>query len=494
MLAFLKKIVSFGRRSLAGRMMLALAATVTICWLSLVAWVVTSALEGGRAEIERDMSRYARQVLTVMQVMSDEPENIRQSVARVEAIEREPDKPGDDPAIFAIEVWLNNQQLHSTIDLPTEVPKESGFHELEHKDLSYWSYALADDAGKVVLRLTTEAGGRAALLWPDMVILFLPLFISLPLLLIPAWFSTRHGLRPLDATAAQISDRVERADLTPLPQTSYRELDPVVDATNRLMSRLDKQLRRERGFVADVAHEMKTPLAILQTNLGVLEKTLSTQRRDSALADLKSGIVRSNHLIAQLLRFARLDSEWDQVAQKRELDLAEFIRQRLGQAETLARSKGVVLTLTAPESFPLLADADAIAAVVDNLLDNAIKYSPQGGNVHVCLEHVPVGYDDGPQLIFSVEDQGPGIAPEQTEKMFERFQRGNLAEADRDVIDGAGLGLSIVARAASRLNGRIELLPAHDTEGQQGKPTQHGLLARLVLPAPEAASPLVDVA
>ena len=125
------------------------------------------------------------------------------------------------------------------------------------------------------LAVYEQGDGPAALLWPSLGLVVVPLLVCLPLLLVPAWVMTRHGLRPLDALVQEISARVASGALTRLPPVGYRELQPVIEAMNRLLERLEGQLLRERGFVADVAHEMKTPLAILRSNLDTLRSSLN---------------------------------------------------------------------------------------------------------------------------------------------------------------------------------------------------------------------------
>ncbi|MGB7184471.1 MAG: HAMP domain-containing sensor histidine kinase [Burkholderiaceae bacterium] len=458
-----------GRHSLAGRMMIGLASCVALLWVALVTWAVVSALATGKEQTSRDLETYSRQVLSVAKFLASNPANLAKGMAAVESIEQEPDGPGEKADPFFIEAWLHEKLIYSEAPLTKSRPDTPGFHEKKVGKEYWWSYVQMDPPSGVAIRLSVSAGGVAAILWPDAITLFLPLIVSLPLLLIPAWFMTRFGLTPLGKTADQISDRVSSGDLTALPLTNYRELDPVVQATNRLMERLSSQLRRERELVADVAHEMKTPLAIAQTNLGILQTSQSPERRRDATSDLKAGINRSNRLIQQLLRMARLEQELDFVAQKRLIDLAEFIRERVAQAAVLAHEHRLQIELDAPETCPATIDVDAIAAVVDNLIDNAIKYSPPGGRVFVRL--IQTGEPD--ELAVSVEDQGPGIPESDQNAAFDRFRR--LANHNQATLNeaSAGLGLSIVARATERLGGRIDLLPASG---------QSGLLARLTVP------------
>jgi len=217
---------------------------------------------------------------------------------------------------------------------------------------------------------------------------------------------------------------------------------------------------RERDLVAEVAHELKTPLAIVQTNQGILQRSKDEERRAAALQDIGAGVERSNHLVQQLLGLARLEKELGSHSRQRDIDLAEFVRLRLAHAESLANARSVSLDLDAPEALPATLDVDAFAATLDNLLDNAIKYSPEGGSVEVVLGVRP---EDG-ALALEVRDHGPGIPESQRSLAFERFQR-LAVQPGVEPIDGAGLGLTIVHRAVQRLRGSISLSTTNGAGG-----------------------------
>lgn len=166
---------------------------------------------------------------------------------------------------------------------------------------------------------------------------------------------------------------------------------------------------------------------------------------------MNDGIARVSHLIQQLLDLARL--EGDQACGAEPADAAQMLRQMLAQAASAAIAGGVELSLHAPDSLPLRLDSHAFRGVAQNLLENAIRYTTIGNRISVELSRM----DD--TLTLAVADDGPGIAPEFREKVFERFYRG----ANHDIA-GAGLGLSIVRQAVSRMGGTVQL-----TEGIEGK-------------------------
>jgi two-component system sensor histidine kinase QseC len=276
-----------------------------------------------------------------------------------------------------------------------------------------------------------------------------PLVYSLPFVLLPAWLIVRMGLRPLRAVAQALEAREHgsRADLAPLPASSYRELAPVVDAVNRLMRRLSERLAREHEFLADAAHELKTPLSVVQINAHLLETSADAAQRLDAGTGLREGVARATHTVHQLLAFERARQAAAD-APLQDLDLAALLRERLAVAAPLALRRDVELDLRADRAAVLPLHRESMAALLDNVVGNAIKYSPDGARVDVCLD---TGAGTGTPSI-TVTDQGPGIAPALRTRVFERFYR--VPGQDQA---GSGLGLAIADRAAARNGARIAL-------------------------------------
>jgi two-component system sensor histidine kinase QseC len=271
-----------------------------------------------------------------------------------------------------------------------------------------------------------------------------PLLFSLPLLLIPAFFIIRVGLRPLKTIVGEIEER-SATDLSPLAPSPYRELSSLVTSVNRLMERLTERLEREKEFLLDAAHELKTPLSIIQVNADSLNNSLTPQRQQEATEGLRQGVGRATHTVHQLLALARSDSDRDN-ADLQDIDLVELVRDRMAQAVQLATLRGIELELHSPEACHLPLNRESMASLLDNVISNAIKYSPSDSPVLVSVKQA-----EG-KVELTVADQGPGIPPELRQKVFERFFR--LPGQDQP---GSGLGLAIAERAASRNNGKISL-------------------------------------
>lgn len=306
---------------------------------------------------------------------------------------------------------------------------------------SHWTYR--QDGPRWSLRLAEPALSRASLLSFASWELGKQLLLAFPLMLMPLWLAVHTGLAPLRRFARRLHGLDLKQDLAPLGiDLRYNELRPVGQAFDALLQRLRLRQERERAFVHEAAHELRTPLAVVATQAHALVQATDPASRAVAAAALQQAIARSAHLSRQLLDLASLDNA--QPAAPTVLDLAHYCAAQLAEHAALARDRGISLALDAPEQMPVRIDATALHSVVQNLLDNALRYGARGGRIEVRLRPSP----DGPRL--TVADDGPGIAPADRPLVFERFWRGTGHD-----LPGSGLGLAIVARAAARLGGRV---------------------------------------
>ena len=272
------------------------------------------------------------------------------------------------------------------------------------------------------------------------------LLLAAPFVLVPVWLSVRSGLRPLQQLASRIARR-GRDDLQPVGfNARHHELKPLEQSLDRLFAQLRQKVERERAFVHDAAHEIRTPLAVIAAQAHVMARSPSPAERTQAQAHMEQAIARASHLAQQLLDLAALDEA--QRPAPRDLDVAQWLRAALAQAAPAAMARRIDLSLDAPDTLPARLDLPALESVLHNLLDNAVRYAHAGGTVAVGLR-----VDDGGGVLhLSVQDDGPGIAPAEQGKVFERFYRGAGHAAS-----GSGLGLAIVRQAVLRLGGQVRL-------------------------------------
>ena len=275
-----------------------------------------------------------------------------------------------------------------------------------------------------------------------------PLLIFAPLMALLIWFLVDRALRPVQRLAQEVKLR-DVGSLAPLAEQSLpSEVEPVAHAINSLLARLKLAFDSQRAFVADAAHELRSPLTALKLQLQLMARAPDEAGRRAAAAQLEQGVERATRLIEQLLTAART-APGETGPAMHTLDLTELARQAVAEAWPLAEARRIELALDAPDSAIVTADADALRILMRNLLDNAIRYTPQGGKVNIRIAQQPDA------LLLVVDDSGPGIPAEERERAFQRFYRGRREAGDGV---GSGLGLAIVANIAARHGAGVALL------------------------------------
>ncbi|MCC6656772.1 MAG: hypothetical protein IT512_01160, partial [Rhodocyclaceae bacterium] len=288
------------------------------------------------------------------------------------------------------------------------------------------------------------------------------LYFALPALALLVWLAVGAGLAPLAGVAREVARR-DPDNLAPLdPGRSPREVLPLVAALNALFGRLKDSLEQERRFTADAAHELRTPLAAVKTQAQVALGATGEAERSRALANVVAGTDRASRLVEQLLVLARLDPQ-TALPTGQPVDLHELARQGVAELAPAAAAKGVEMGLAPGEATPVAGDAVLLAVLLRNLLDNAVRYTPSGGEVEVSVGRTSGGAS------LAVVDSGPGIPEAERGKVCERFHR-LLGSGE----DGSGLGLSIVRRIADLHRATVVL-----GEGPGGR----GLRVEVTFPA-----------
>lgn len=274
--------------------------------------------------------------------------------------------------------------------------------------------------------------------------------------LLLVWLAVSAALRPLGKLSEAVELR-QPDDLRPLPLvTVQRELKPLVAALNHFTERLRGQFERQAQFIADASHELRTPLAALKARIELGLREQHPQRWLETLEEAEAHTDRVIHLANQLLSLARIESGAQSIAEggAQRLDLSHLARE-LGLAmAALAHKRGVAIALEADRPVWIHGEPTLLSELLSNLLDNALAHTPVGGNVVLRVK------EDG---VLEVEDDGPGIAPEEREKVFARFYRVQQKG------QGAGLGLAIVG----------EISRAHRATIELGQGVLGGLLVRL---------------
>lgn len=295
--------------------------------------------------------------------------------------------------------------------------------------------------------------------------LFIPLILLTLLLGSLLVFALRRGMRTLQNATAQIAHR-SASSLDPIESTEMpRELQPMIAAFNELMQRLSNAFSMQRRFVADAAHELRSPITALRLQLNLLDRASGEQERAAASAELQLGIARSERLVEQLLQFSRAQPD-AALHHVEPLRLDDLVRSVVSEFSPEAVARGIDLGASAPNAVEFEGDAMQLRILLNNLVRNALRYSPSGSRVDV------VAACENGASILKVVDNGPGIACAEFADMFERFRRGRGAHVRAGDPAGSGLGLAIVQAIATRHHGLATL-----HAGESGS----GLEVRVVL-------------
>ena len=282
----------------------------------------------------------------------------------------------------------------------------------------------------------------------------MPMVVLLPFLLLILWWTIGRELKPVNEVAHAVAARSADA-LEPLPDNDVPdEIKPLILALNGLLDRLGRSLDIQREFVADAAHELRTPLTALRLQIQLAERAMTDAERAVAFEQLKGGTDRATRLVEQLLAMARSDPE---AAERKHgpVDLATVARETVMDLAPIAATKSIDLGFDDRSAREPIVDGDAddLRMLLSNLVDNAIRYTPSNGTIDV-----DIGSDER-EITLEVTDNGPGIPPEDRERVFDRFYR-----RASDETTGSGLGLAIVRRIAQRHGATSQL-----SDGTGGK-------------------------
>lgn len=345
----------------------------------------------------------------------------------------------------AIRIWQGKRLFFYTRSAERFGPQHviAGFSTKEINDTDWRFFVLPDNELGFTVEVAEEYSVRQDLISKIILTMFLPFLILLLLLPPLFWFGLKYGLRPLLDISNYVACR-SPDDLTSIRlEKSPAEIWPLTNAINGLMQRVSNALTAERRFADLAAHELRTPLAVIRTQVQNVINSQSQQERGELLQDLKSGAERASAMVVQLLALARMGQ--DEIA-LHSMSLNDAVRIVMQDLLPLALHKQVELELKEQAQTEVKANPDIFTVALRNLLDNAIKYTPSGGTV--CVE---ISEQNGAAAL-SVSDTGPGIPEDKLSLVTERFYR-----VPGNVQTGSGLGLAIVARAAEIMHASFDL-------------------------------------
>ncbi len=356
-----------------------------------------------------------------------------------------PVQPGAGEMDFTVQIWAGNGVLLFRAGPALPPPAVIGFSEDRVDGTRYRLYTLrAGDRSVQIAQDLDRRQARARAMALDAV---LPVALLGLLLMLAVWFVIDLSLAPVQRLRRQVAARPAE-DLSPLDAAGLpQEVRPLVRDLNALFGRVREALAAQQRFVADAAHELRSPLTALKLQAQSLQREPAGPARDAALARLEQGIARAIGLVTQLLDLAREEAQ--PAGASGAIDLQALCREAVADVLPLARARDVDVGLADPPAglVDMQGDADSLRTLLRNLLDNAIKYAPAGGQVDIVLAQ---GAQGG--VLLAVEDSGPGVPPDDRERVFDRFWR-----APEQDVAGSGLGLPIVAAIARRHGAQVRL-------------------------------------
>ncbi|RQO60511.1 sensor histidine kinase [Paucibacter sp. KBW04] len=351
---------------------------------------------------------------------------------------------------------------------------------------------MAGSSKTMLVQVAETLGKRGRLTNEIIKGVILPQFVILPLAVLLVWLALARGIAPLNELQRRIRSR-ESSDLSPIDERRIpEEVAPLVRAINDLLARLDQSISSQKHFLADAAHQLKTPLAGLRTQAEFAQREIDEGRSEPAelkrsLQQIALSSQRAAHMVNQLLAMARAEDQ-EHAARRSEVNLPELAIETVRDFVPRAFDKRIDLGYEGPEqeqsSLSVLGHPLLIRELIRNLVDNALLYTPVGGTVTVRVVEDPFGQVS----VLQVEDSGPGVAEAEREQVFQPFYR-----ALGTNVDGSGLGLAIVREIAQQHEAEVTLDETRPRRPGQAEPDGQGPGARFTVrfsahPLPETES------
>jgi len=363
-----------------------------------------------------------------------------------------------DHADLITQIWRPNGTLvfasSERFRLPFSVTP--GAHQRQVGGWEWRTYTVVES--DAVIQVAQRTSARHQMARESASKLVVPLAVLAVLLGVLLAVALRRGMRPLDEATLQMAQR-NALTLEPIDERAMpREILPLVRAFNDLMRRLAEAFETQRRFVADAAHELRSPVAALRLQLQLLDRAADDSARAAATAQLRLGIDRSQRLVEQLLQLSRAQPEGETLTME-EVRLDELVQSVVAEFDLEAERRGIDLGARTDRGLTVRSDAYQLRILLNNLVRNALRYPPAGSRVDMVATRL----DGRPALL--VIDNGPGIEVGERERVFDRFHRGDGALARHSDPSGSGLGLAIVRVIAERTGATVSL---HSAPGGTG--------------------------
>ncbi len=352
-----------------------------------------------------------------------------------------------------VDVWSYARQEHKThaMNLLVHPVQKAGFYTHKTAQGVWHTYVLPLKNYQV--QVSQQQSTRQHLALELAGSMFIPYLLFMPCVIWGLSWIISRSLQPLDDFKAELAQR-DSEELSAIQLNDYPlEIVPTITEMNHLFERISSAQQEQRQFIADAAHELRTPITALNLQMQILLKQFPDAQE---LQNLSKGLIRLQHLVSQLLSLAKQDASILEVETKQHFSLNQVAVNCVEQLINLAMQKEIDLGMERQEDVLLFCQESAVHSIIFNLIDNAIKYTPSHGVINVSV------FKQEGFAMIQVEDSGPGIASELYEKILKRFYR-----VHHHLEIGSGLGLSIVDKATERLGGKISFSKSASLGGLQ---------------------------
>ena len=355
---------------------------------------------------------------------------------------------------FVIQIWSLDGTPELASSERVELPRQTapGFSDVTVNGTRYRVFSTRTSAQ--VIQVAQDLSARQELAGTLVLRIVGPVMLFAPVLMLAVWWVVSRSTRPLLRAREQIASRAAE-ELSPLATTDIPdEVRPLVDEINLLFGRLAEAFAAQQSFVADAAHELRSPLAALRLQVQSMQRATDTEGRAVAARRLIGGIDRMGRLVDQMLVLARQDAAVDPMGTT-QVDLRAIASLAIGDVLAAAHERDIDLGIGQSETVSVSGELEGLRILLRNLLENAIKYTPRGGTIDVAIRIA----DRSP--VVEIADSGPGIPAEERRRVFDRFYR----VVGGSVAPGSGLGLAIVQSVARRHHATISLDESHRLGG-----------------------------
>lgn len=359
--------------------------------------------------------------------------------------------PNQEQEELFIDIW-SYDDADALVKNQLLVPqvKKAGFYQHDSDTGTWYTYVLPSKDYQI--QISQHQSVRELLALELAGSMVLPFLLIMPFVMLVIVYIIKRSLKPFDVLKTELAQR-DSNELTHVTDEPYPvELLPAIHEINYLFDRISKAQQEQKQFIADAAHELRTPITALNLQTKILLRDFPN---NIALINLSKGLARIQHLVSQLLSLAKQDTSLHALEQAKLFVVNDVALSCVEQLMNLAMEKEIDLGFVRNEHIQIRSFEPTVHSIIYNLIDNAIKYTPHSGVINISVYQ-----QNSTQCIVCIEDSGPGIPKEQYEEVLKRFYR-----VHHHLEVGSGLGLSIVQKAIQRVGGAFELTRSKELGG-----------------------------